>query len=104
MTRERVRRKISAILGGDVVGHSRLLSQDRVSTIEALHTHREMFVELVRQYDYQVLDAPGDDTLAGVESVSDAVNRAVGTKREPAERNAEASSAPMMQRRMSGYQ
>ena len=36
MTEERVKRKLSAILSTDVVGYSRLMGEDEVSTVRTL--------------------------------------------------------------------
>lgn len=100
MANEGLKQRLAAILSADVKGYSRLLSQDRVSTINTLNDHREMFANFVQQYDGRVVDSPGDNILIVLESVSDAVNCAVEIQREIAERNAEVPSARMMQWRI----
>jgi len=100
MPDEELKQKLTAILNGDVVGYSRLLSQDRVSTIRTLKGHRKLFSDFVQQYGGRIVDSPGDNILAVFDSVSDTVNCAVEIQRELAERNAEIPSARMLQWRI----
>jgi adenylate cyclase len=39
MSEERVKRKLSAILGADVVGYSRLMGEDEAATVNTLETY-----------------------------------------------------------------
>lgn len=96
MATEGTKQKLAAIISADVKDYSRLLSQDRVGTIKTLNDHREMLSSSIQQYGGRVVDMPGDNILAVIESVSDAVNCAVEIQRELAERNAEVPSARMM--------
>jgi len=100
MTTEGLKQKLTAILSADVKDYSRLLSQDRVGTINTLKSHRDLFSNFAQQYDGRVIDNPGDNILAAFESVSDTVNCAVEIQRELSERNAEVPSARMMQWRI----
>jgi len=77
-----------------------LLSQDRVATVQTLKAHRAMFTDFASRYGGRIVDTPGDNILAILESISDAVNCAVEIQRELAERNAEMPSARMMQWRI----
>ncbi|NIS70359.1 MAG: hypothetical protein GTO12_15875 [Proteobacteria bacterium] len=88
MTKERVKRKLTAILSADVKGYSRLMSQDEVGTIRTLTTYKEAISALIQQYRGRVVDAPGDNVLAEFGSVMDLVNCAMEIQRELAERNA----------------
>ena len=56
MANEDSRQKLSAILSADVTDYSRLLNQDRVSTIGTLNDHRAMFTRFVEQYGGRVVD------------------------------------------------
>ncbi len=38
-------RRLAAILAADVVGYSRLMSEDEVGTFDALRAHREELIE-----------------------------------------------------------
>jgi len=100
MADEESKQRLAAILSADVVGYSRLMSQDRVGAIKTVNEHRKMFADFVQRYEGQVVDDNGDSVLAVIESVSDAVNCAVGIQRELAERNAQVPSARMMQWRI----
>ncbi len=77
MTEERVKRKISAILSADVVGYSRLMGEDEVSTVRTLETYRKVMSDLIEQFRGRVVDSPGDNLLSEFFSVVDAVQCAV---------------------------
>jgi len=100
MTTNGLKQKLTAILSADVKNYSRLLSQDRVNTINTLNAHRDVFASFVQQYGGRIVDTPGDNILMVLESVSDAVNCAAEIQRELAERNATVPSARMMQWRI----
>jgi len=100
MADEESKQRLAAVINADVVGYSRLLSQDRVGTIKTIKDHRKLFTDSIQDYSGRIVDTPGDNILAVLESVSDAVNCAVEIQRELAERNAEIPSARMMQWRI----
>jgi adenylate cyclase len=77
MNRERVKRKISAILSADVVGYSRLMGEDEVSTVRTLEAYRKVISDLIGQFRGRVVDSPGDNLLSEFSSVVDAVQCAV---------------------------
>ncbi len=77
MTEERVKRKLSAILSADVVGYSRLMGEDEVSTVRTLEAYRKVISDLIEQFRGRVVDSPGDNLLAEFASVVDAVQCAV---------------------------
>jgi TolB-like protein len=91
MTKEGLKRKLTAILSADVEGYSRLMGDDEESTIRTLTTYRSAMTSLVKQYRGRVVDAPGDNLLAEFISAVDAVTGAVEIQRELAERNAKLS-------------
>jgi adenylate cyclase len=82
VTGERAKRKLSAILSADVKGYSRLMEQDELETVRTLEAYREMITEVVRNYSGRVVDSPGDNVLAELSSVVDAVECAVEIQRE----------------------
>ena len=88
MTKEGLKRKLTAILSADVEGYSRLMGNDEESTIRTLTTYRSAMTTLVQQYRGRVVDAPGDNLLAEFASAVDAVTGAVEIQRALAERNA----------------
>ena len=77
MTKERPKRKLSAILSADVKGYSRLMGQDELATVNAVSQCRELMVQLVQEYAGRVVDAAGDNLLAEFASVVDALDCAV---------------------------
>ena len=77
MTEERVKRKLSAILSADVVGYSRLMGEDEVSTVRTLEAYRKVMSDLIEQFRGRVVDSPGDNLLSEFGSVVDAVQCAV---------------------------
>jgi adenylate cyclase len=89
MATQEVKRKLTAILSADVKGYSRLMSEDEVWTIHTLNAHREMIADLVQQHHGRVVDAPGDNLLAEVGSIVDAVRCAVEIQKELKTRNAD---------------
>jgi TolB-like protein/class 3 adenylate cyclase len=77
MSEERVKRKLSAILSADVVGYSRLMQDDEVSTVRTLEAYRKVMSDLIEQFRGRVVDSPGDNLLSEFSSVVDAVQCAV---------------------------
>ncbi|MBN1833064.1 MAG: hypothetical protein JW896_13235, partial [Deltaproteobacteria bacterium] len=77
MSEERVKRKLSAILSADVVGYSRMMGEDEVSTVRTLEAYRKVMSDLIEQFRGRVVDSPGDNLLSEFSSVVDAVQCAV---------------------------
>ena len=85
MARERVNRKLAAILAADVVGYSRLMAADEVGTLAALKRHREtVFDPAVAGHNGRVVKLIGDGTIVEFASVVDAVNCALSVQRSGA--------------------
>ena len=89
MTEQRTKRKLSAILSGDVEGYSRLMGEDELETVRTLEAYREMIAEVIRNYNGRVVDSIGDNMLAEFTSVVDAVESAVEIQKELRAKNAE---------------
>ena len=85
------KRKISAIWSADVVGYSRLMGEDEEETVHTLTRYRTVMSDLIRQYRGRVVDSPGDNLLAELPSVVDALRCAWDVQQELANRNAELS-------------
>ncbi len=76
------KRKISAIWSADVVGYSRLMGGDEEETVRTLTRHRTVMADLIRQYRGRVVDSPGDNLLAELPSVVDALRCAWDVQQE----------------------
>ena len=87
MTKNGLKRKLTAILSADVKGYSRLMGEDEVGTIQTLTAYKEAMVVLIKEHRGRVVDAPGDNLLAEFVSIVNAVQCAVEIQRELAERN-----------------
>ena len=69
--------KLAAILSADVVGYSRLMSEDEVATIRTLSAYRDKMTTHVHENAGRVVDFIGDNMLAEFSSALDAVDCAV---------------------------
>jgi adenylate cyclase len=88
MTKNGLRRKLTAILSADVEGYSLLMGDDEESTIRTLNNYRETMKMLIEHHRGRVVDATGDNLLAEFASVVDAVACAAAIQQKLAERNA----------------
>ena len=75
--KDKVTRKLRAILSADVKGYSLLMADDEAFTIQTLKEYRDIMSTHIEQYDGRVVDAPGDNLLAEFGSAVDAVECAV---------------------------
>jgi adenylate cyclase len=87
MTTQKVRRKLAAILSGDVKGYGRLLSKDEKGTTRTLNTYKQFIESIVQKYGGSSIDAPGDNVLAEFSNVTDALQCAVEIQKELKNRN-----------------
>ena len=100
MSKQGVKRKLTAILSADVVGYSRLMGEDEESTVRTLTVYREIMASLIQQYRGRVVDSPGDNLLAEFASVVDAVQCAVEIQQILKARNAALSENRRMEFRI----
>ena len=100
MAEQGFKRKLTAILSADVVGYSRLLAEEDMTTVRNLRELQEVIAGYIMQYRGRVVDSPGDNLLAEFKSVVDAVRCAVKIQRELAERNAKISDNRKMEYRI----
>jgi adenylate cyclase len=77
MSKDGFKHKLAAILSADVVGYSRLISEDEVSAVRILNSYRNEISSIVNKYQGRVVDFVGDNLLAEFPSAFDAVNCAV---------------------------
>ena len=90
MGRERLKRRLSAILAADVVGYSRLMGVDEEATHVQLKDHLRTLVEpKIVEHRGRVVKNTGDGMLVEFSSVVDALRCAVEVQRGMAARNAE---------------
>ena len=89
MPKERVRRRLAAILAADVVGYSRLMRADEAGTLAQIKNLRsEVLDPKVAEYNGRIVKTTGDGFLIEFPSVVDAVQHAVDVQRAMAQRNA----------------
>ena len=87
MNRERVERRLAAILAADVAGYSRLMGADEEGTHERLKAHLGELVDpKIKEHRGRVVKNTGDGFLAEFQSVVDAVRCAVEVQRGMADR------------------
>lgn len=92
MAEERVERRLAAILAADVVGYSRLMSEDEEGTLGALNAHlKELIEPLISSQNGRIVKTTGDGLLVEFSSVIDAVHFAVAFQNGMAERNLDVS-------------
>ena len=90
MVKQKVTRKLVAILAADVVGYSRLIGQDEEGTIARLKDLREELIDpSIARYDGRIVKTMGDGVLVEFPSVVDAVRNAVEVQRALAKREAD---------------
>ncbi len=86
MARERIERRLAAILSADVVGYSRLMGEDEAGTLARLKAHRAELVDpTIAEHQGRIGKLMGDGTLVEFPSVVDAVECAVAVREEFAE-------------------
>ena len=88
MTRQEVKRKLTAILSADVKGYSRLMGDDEEWTVQTLKAYKDVMGNLIERYRGRVVGAPGDNLMAEFASAVDAVQCAVEIQKELGAKNA----------------
>jgi adenylate cyclase len=86
---DRVERRLSAILAGDVAGYSRLMGADEEGTLGRLNALRREFLDpKIAQHRGRIVKRTGDGVLVEFASAVDAARCAVDIQRGMIERNA----------------
>ena len=90
LSRDRVERRLAAIVAADVAGYSRLMGADEEGTLAQLKGHRRALVDpKIAEYRGRIVKTTGDGMLVEFGSVVDALRCAVEVQRGMIERNAE---------------
>ena len=77
MTEAADRRQLLAIMFTDVVGYTALTERDETAAVRVREEHRELIQTLVHQFDGEVVDATGDESLSVFPSALRAVDCAL---------------------------
>ncbi len=89
MGREKIERRLAAILSADVVGYSRLMEADEAGTLAALQDHRaELIDPTIAAHNGRIVKLMGDGLLVEFASAIDAVECAIELQQGMAVRNA----------------
>jgi adenylate cyclase len=89
MVEQRVVRRLTAILAGDVAGYSRLMGADEEGTLSRLNAHRREFLEpKVAHHRGRIVKRTGDGILIEFASAVDAARCAVEIQHGMIKRNA----------------
>jgi class 3 adenylate cyclase/pimeloyl-ACP methyl ester carboxylesterase len=92
MAEERIVRRLAAILAADVVGYSRMMSEDEAGTLATLQAYQsELIAPAVEQHQGRIVKLMGDGMLVQFSSAVEAVACAAEIQRELARRNRDAS-------------
>ncbi len=94
MNSDDVERRLAALLSADVVGYSRLMSEDEDGTVRTLAAYREEIGMLVRQHRGRLVDFTGDNFLAEFPTALDAARCAIEIQRVLQARNADRPEEP----------
>ncbi len=90
--RDRVERRLAAILAADVVGYSRLMGADEAGTLERLKSlRRELVQPKITERSGRIVKLMGDGLLAEFPSVVEAVQCAVDIQQDMAAREPDVS-------------
>jgi adenylate cyclase len=93
-------RKLAAILSADVVGYSRLMSEDEDETVRRLGAYRTEIATLVGEHGGRVVDFTGDNFLGEFPTATGAVEAAVEIQRVLEARNAAVPAGRAMEFRI----
>ncbi len=90
MAKQKVARRLAAILAADVVGYSRLIRADEDGTLARLKSLRDELIDpSIAKHDGRIVKTMGDGVLVEFSSVVDAVRSAVEVQQSVAAREAE---------------
>src|SRR5438067_5039805 len=99
-SRDKMHRRLAAILAADVVGYSRLMEADESGTAGVLREHRASADPLVADHGGRIVKTTGDGVLIEFTSVVVAVQCAVAFQKLMAQRNAEVPGERRMEWRI----
>ena len=84
---DRLKRKLAAILYADIVGFSRLSSDDEEGTYRRLRSHLDFFAETIQSHSGSVVNTAGDAILAEFPTVTEALNCATAVQQAFKDKN-----------------
>src|SRR5438105_13872907 len=96
MTKERMERRLSAILAADIAGYSTLMGADEARTVRDLKGHQAVVLPMIAQFGGRIIDTAGDGILAEFGSVVNGVECAVAIQETIAKRNADSEAKRRM--------
>jgi adenylate cyclase len=86
--KQRIERRLAAILAADVAGYSRLMEADEEDTIERLKAHRRELIDpTISEHRGRIVKTTGDGLLIEFPSIIEAVSCATALQRGMVERN-----------------
>jgi len=89
LARERVERRLAAILAADVAGYSRLMGADEEGTLARLKAlRRELIDPKIAEHRGRIVKTTGDGLLIEFPSIVEAISCAVAVQRVMVDRNA----------------
>src|SRR5271166_1428451 len=89
LARERVERRLAAILAADIAGYSRLIGADEEGTLARLRAHRRELIDLkIAEHRGRLVKTSGDGLLVEFASIVDALRCATEVQAAMTERNA----------------
>ena len=77
-----VERKLTTILAADAEGYSRVMNEDEVRAVEALHAARSVFSKFIERHHGRIANTAGDGLIAEFPSVVEAVQCAIEVQSE----------------------
>jgi class 3 adenylate cyclase/pimeloyl-ACP methyl ester carboxylesterase len=75
--KDRIERRLVAIIAADVAGYSRLMSTNEAGTMRTLSAYRQLMDDLIAQHGGRVANTAGDSVFAEFPSIFDAVECSV---------------------------
>ena len=98
--KDRLQRRLAAILAVDIAGYSALMGADEARTVQDLKGHQAVVLPMIGQFGGRIIDTAGDGILAEFNSVANAVECAVAIQDTMRKRNAAIEADRKMQYRI----
>lgn len=89
MNSDGVSRRLTTIMAADVVGYSRLMSEDEEGTLKTFRTYRKIIDGLIEKHGGRIFNTAGDAVLAEFDSAVECVRCTISIQEELVTRNAE---------------
>ncbi len=89
MKSDEVIRKLTTIMAADVVGYSKLMSEDEEGTLKTFRSYRKIIDGLIEKHGGRIFNTAGDAVLAEFNSAVECVRCTISIQEELNTRNAE---------------